>query len=100
MGCSCPMAASNPADTMTMSGWNSVAIGMTTDRKAAKYSASPIGRGSRAPVQATFTLKPSPAPEIKLLVDEYCNWKLKIGSIYVIQACQRFSTAARAKIRR
>lgn len=37
-------------------------MGSTILRNAAKYSASPRG-GDKPPDQATFTLKPNPAPE-------------------------------------
>uniref|UniRef100_A0A182TNP1 Uncharacterized protein n=1 Tax=Anopheles melas TaxID=34690 RepID=A0A182TNP1_9DIPT len=54
-GAGCPTAASKPADTSTMSGAKSRAIGITTVRNAARYSASPSG-GLTPPDQATFTL--------------------------------------------
>lgn len=42
-------------------GCLTLAMGMTTERKAARYSASPSG-GLRPPDHAMFTLKPSPGP--------------------------------------
>lgn len=42
-----------------MSGSNSLAIGITIVRNAAKYSASPKG-GFKPPDQATLTVKPTP----------------------------------------
>lgn len=47
-------------NTMNML-WLTLAIGMTTLLKAARYSASPIG-GFRPPEKAMLTLKPYPSP--------------------------------------
>lgn len=55
------MEASNPADTNIMSGAKCLAIGITTHRNAARYSASPKG-GANPPDHATFTLNPEPSP--------------------------------------
>uniref|UniRef100_A0A915KT42 Uncharacterized protein n=1 Tax=Romanomermis culicivorax TaxID=13658 RepID=A0A915KT42_ROMCU len=52
-----PAAASKPQETRIKSGRNWSKTGSTTQRQAAKYSASPIA----SPLHGMFTVKPRPS---------------------------------------